>query len=253
MAASEALSASLEDYLETIFHLVIEKQFARAKDISKRLGVNNSSVTNALQALAERKLINYAPYEVITMTTKGKRIAKDVVRRHEALKDFFTKVLAIPETEAEDAACKMEHAISRTVLERLIQFAEFVERCPRGGNKWIKGFGYFCNEGDLRESCENCVTLCLDEINEKKKRRKSNAGEVTMSLNDLEPTERAKVLKVKCRGEMKKRITDMGILPGCLVEVERVAPLGDPIMIKARGYHLTLRKEEAAGIMVEKL
>ncbi|MBU0756340.1 MAG: metal-dependent transcriptional regulator, partial [Planctomycetes bacterium] len=139
MTAPEALSASLEDYLEAIFHLVVEKQFARAKDISKRLGVNNSSVTNALQALAERKLVNYAPYEVITLTAKGKKVAKDVVRRHEALKDFFVKVLSISDSEAEESACKMEHTISHTVLERLIQFAEFVERCPRGGNKWIKG------------------------------------------------------------------------------------------------------------------
>jgi Fe2+ transport system protein FeoA len=45
----------------------------------------------------------------------------------------------------------------------------------------------------------------------------------------------------------------MGVTPGTVVEVERVAPLGDPIDIKVKGYHLSLRKEEAEGIEVELL
>ncbi len=44
---------------------------------------------------------------------------------------------------------------------------------------------------------------------------------------------------------------DMGIVKGTLIEVERLAPLGDPIEIKIRDYHLSLRKEEAADIYVE--
>ena len=43
----------------------------------------------------------------------------------------------------------------------------------------------------------------------------------------------------------------MGVTPGSVVEVEGVAPLGDPIDVRVRGYHLSLRKEEAAGITVE--
>jgi len=56
MQSTKTLSASLEDYLEAIYHIVREKKAARAKDISKRLGVNRSSVTGALHSLAERKL-----------------------------------------------------------------------------------------------------------------------------------------------------------------------------------------------------
>jgi Fe2+ transport system protein FeoA len=50
---------------------------------------------------------------------------------------------------------------------------------------------------------------------------------------------------------MKKRIVDMGMVPGAEVEVERYAPLGDPIEIKIKGYHLSLRKEDASMIMIE--
>ncbi len=44
---------------------------------------------------------------------------------------------------------------------------------------------------------------------------------------------------------------DMGVLPGELVRVEKVAPLGNPIEVIVRGYSLSLRKEEAGGIEVE--
>ena len=68
MTESVQLSASLEDYIEAIYHIIGEKQVARGKDISSRLEVSGASVTEALRALAKKGLINYAPYEVITMT-----------------------------------------------------------------------------------------------------------------------------------------------------------------------------------------
>jgi Fe2+ transport system protein FeoA len=46
-------------------------------------------------------------------------------------------------------------------------------------------------------------------------------------------------------------LIDMGMAPGAVVGVERVAPLGDPIDIKLRGYHLSLRKDEASLVSVE--
>lgn len=165
------LSASLEDYLEAIYHLIAEKQAARVKDISKRLKVNYSSVTGALKSLAERKLVNYTPYESVTLTKKGKDIAKDVVRRHEVLRDFFVKVLYIDEKHADETACKMEHAISPEILERFVSFVEFVETCPRGGATWVKGFGYQCDRNHLQESCEACVSKVMDGLKKKKKKK----------------------------------------------------------------------------------
>ena len=71
------------------------------------------------------------------------------------------------------------------------------------------------------------------------------------NLKNLETGQRAKVLKIISKGETKKRIIEMGVTPGVIIEVERVAPLGDPIEVKIRGYHLSLRKIEAEGINVE--
>ena len=144
MPVSKTLSDSLEDYLEAIFHIISEKQVARVKDISKRLKVNMSSVTGALHALTDKKLINYSPYEVITLTGKGKKIAQDVIRKHEALRQFFVKVLSVDTKLADETACKMEHAVSSEIIERFIKFVDFAEECPLGGAVWIKELGYRC-------------------------------------------------------------------------------------------------------------
>ncbi len=120
------MSDSLEDYLEAIFHIEQAKQAARAKDIARRMNVKGSSVTGALQALARRKLINYSPYDLITLTEKGRKAAGDVVRRHTALRRFFIDVLDADPKEAESGACRMEHALPHGIMKRLIGFVEYL-------------------------------------------------------------------------------------------------------------------------------
>lgn len=246
---SAVLSASLEDYLKAIFRIVAAKQAARAKDISARLSVSNSSVTGALRTLADRGLINYAPYDLITLTPLGQATARDIVRRQEALREFFIKVLAVDADTAEIGACKMEHEIPPAIVERFIQFVDFVEVCPRAGSKWIHAFGYSCRDVS-QEVCAECVRSCLTEI---EGRRNEAPGKARTILNHLKIGQRAKLVRIAGKGELHKRLVDMGLVPGAVVGVERVAPLGDPIEIKLRGYHLSLRKEEAALITVEAL
>jgi ferrous iron transport protein A len=60
-----------------------------------------------------------------------------------------------------------------------------------------------------------------------------------------------KVKKISKDATVKKRLLDMGLVPGVTVEIVGKAPLGDPIEVLLRGYKLTLRKNEAANIFVE--
>jgi len=143
---ADALSASQEDYLEAIFHIVRENQVARVRDISKRLNVKSSSVTGALQSLSERDLINYAPYDLITMKPKGLSLAKNIVRRHNALRDFFIKVLMVTEQDAEEGACKMEHVVSREILDQLIRFIDFMQNASNGSARWSDAFRRYCDQ-----------------------------------------------------------------------------------------------------------
>ena len=138
------LSASLEDYIEAIYHIIGQKLVARSKEIATRLDVSRASVTEALRALSKKGLINYAPYEAITLTDKGKIVAEDVVFRHEALKRFFVEVLAIGPEVAEEGACKIEHSAPPEIIAQMISFTKFIKVRPRGGEDLIDGFAEYC-------------------------------------------------------------------------------------------------------------
>ncbi len=156
-AGQSLVSASLEDYLESIYHIEASNGAARAKDIALAMNVKNASVTQALRSLAEKNLVNYAPYEVITLTKLGKQIALDVVRRHETLEKFLSQVLGLSHAEADENACRMEHSVSRPVLNRLIKFVEYFKECPLSKIRWDDDEGYFC-DGDKsdKKSTETC-------------------------------------------------------------------------------------------------
>jgi DtxR family Mn-dependent transcriptional regulator len=252
MRTGQLLTASQEDYLEAIFHIASDKHAARAKDIAKRLKVNSSSVTGALRVLAEKGLINYAPYDVITLTPEGKIIAKDVVRRHEVLRDFFVRVLRIDPVEADEGACKAEHAFPRSILDSLIKFVEFLDVCPRAGISWMEAFRAYCEGGLNQEECVKCTFRALEDL-KGKRRKDAEQGKTALTLQELKPGQRGMIARIKARGEVRNRILDMDITPGVLVEIEHLHPDTDQLGIKIRGYHLSLRKDDANKVIVELL
>ncbi len=164
---TKTLSSNMEDYLEAIYQIVLEKQAARAKDISDRLGVSGSSVTGALQALAKRRLVNYAPYDIVTLTSAGEDLGRKISRRHEVLRGFFVDVLGVDGKSAGESACRMEHAVSEPILTRLEQFIEFLEHCPRAGFRWSDEFGSFCFREGAAQEYADCVAECLRETEKK--------------------------------------------------------------------------------------
>ena len=73
---------------------------------------------------------------------------------------------------------------------------------------------------------------------------------VSQPLSSLPLGTTALVAEIKVAAEKRARLMEMGLLVGTPVELVRFAPLGDPVEIKVRGYHLTLRKHEADQILV---
>ena len=74
------------------------------------------------------------------------------------------KVLGVDEESADESACKMEHAVSERILQRLEQFIEFIQVCPRAGIHWIDQFGYFCEKPQNPERCRHCIAECFETI-----------------------------------------------------------------------------------------
>ncbi|HUT33784.1 MAG TPA: metal-dependent transcriptional regulator [Planctomycetota bacterium] len=130
---SPELSASLEDYLEAIYHLEREERVARVRDIAARLRVQMPSVTGALRSLASKDLVNHTPYSYVTLTPAGERIAREMVRRHDVLTGFLSDFLGLDRAVAERNACAMEHAIEAQVLDRLVEFVQGARERPGPG------------------------------------------------------------------------------------------------------------------------
>lgn len=152
------LSENLEDYLETILRLEKANKVARVKDIAEMRGVLRGSVTGALKSLSEKGLINYEPYSFITLTRKGAAIAGEITRRHRVIKDFLVHVLQLDQETAEDNACRMEHAMDRAAVDRLVAFIDYVDTCPRTDADWLAGFErHRQQEPEDKPNCKTCL------------------------------------------------------------------------------------------------
>jgi DtxR family transcriptional regulator, Mn-dependent transcriptional regulator len=146
-------TASMEDYLEAIANLGRGGKAVRVKQISDRVGVKMPSVTSALKKLCQQELVEHERYGRIRLTASGQRVAHDVIHRHEALTRFFCQALGIDQQTAEEDACRIEHVISATGVERLAKFVEFMEACPLGGAGFPDKYEYYLEHGTLPEGC----------------------------------------------------------------------------------------------------
>ncbi|MCP4453559.1 MAG: metal-dependent transcriptional regulator [Planctomycetes bacterium] len=244
------LSASLEDYLEAIFWIASIKGAARAKDIAKRLSVKAASVTGALRVLADKQFINYAPYELITLTPEGYDRAQQVIQKHAVLKDFFVEVLGIDAAQADEGACKLEHGLPDGIMERLLAFTEFVQFCPRCRDPWREQFLAHCVERKA-PVCASCLKGCVDTF--EKDQAADQVEEKSLWLSAMQPGRRCIVKRVRNKGALTRRLVEMGVSRGSVIEIDTPGPFGDPVRVKVKGCHLSLRLEEAACIEVQTL
>lgn len=158
MKTKNSLSASLENYLSAIHHIVGKNKAARVKDISQHLNLGPSSVSEALKSLADKQLINYQPYGIITLTDSGEKIAEEIISRHKIICNFLENVLQVDEKLVNENASKIEHGVSEEVLTKFVRFLEFMQTCSCKEPKWIKSFKFYSQNGELKEKCQSCIT-----------------------------------------------------------------------------------------------
>ena len=242
------LSITLENYIKTIGELIKKNKVARVKDIAKLLDVKLSTVTSTLKTLSDKGIINYEPYKYITLTSKGNQIAEELIRKKQILANFFEEILNIPEEDAIEMACEMEHSISSENLEKFQKFLVFLDTCPVGGIDLKEKFKEFQRDSNYIRNCEECINKFLENCPEN-----NIAAENTTTLNKLAIGDKAQIIKVKKNPLLARRFSEMGGVAGSIIRVEKVAPLGDPISIKVKGTELSIRKEEAENIVVKKI
>ncbi|HET7089247.1 MAG TPA: metal-dependent transcriptional regulator [Anaerolineae bacterium] len=113
------LSHQVEDYLKTIYLLQQRAGEASTNAIAETLSVKPASVTGMVKKLAEMKLVRHAPYQGVTLTTAGEKIALEVVRHHRLIELFLMETLGYTWDEVHQEADRLEHVISEDFEERV--------------------------------------------------------------------------------------------------------------------------------------
>lgn len=222
------LSQSLEDYLETIYELVRDNKVARVKEIARLRAVRPGSVSPAMRRLADLGLIRYEQREYIDLTPAGEEQARRVMARHELLLRLLQEVLLMPRGQAETDACALEHALSPLAVERLASLFEFLSQGQGGARGLLDGLHAY-----LADSQATAVR-----------------GHAVKQVGELSEGEAAVVVKV-LDGPQRRRLVDMGLLPGARLRVERIANPEGFVRVSKDGFTLALTVSEAATVLVE--
>lgn len=156
--ASGGLSPSLEHYLRAIYDLEQEKGHARVTDIAERLGVAKPAVSVALRSLRASGLVDHRAYESVHLTEEGTLRAKGVSGKFAILHHFLTEVLGVRGQQAFMDACLMEHYVSPTTMDRLLDLLRFFERDDK--QDILEAFHAYRRTCESDDSCPTCSFHC---------------------------------------------------------------------------------------------
>lgn len=221
------ISSTLEDYLEVIAELVESGGHAHAKDIAGKLKVSMSTVSSALQTLSSRSLITYQPHMPVLLTALGAERAAVIRNRHTALRDFFHHILKASYSDADAAACRVEHALTEELIAKIVLLAEAIGK---------------------REDCAPLRGFLARSMPELSTRTAMDSQ--LIPLSDLREGHRGVVVHVDSTLRSIKKFADLGLVRGSLLQMEGHAPLGDLLRIKVMSSSLSLRKQDASHIWV---
>lgn len=121
------VTQSLEDYLEAIYICQTQNEEVRITDVAAKTGFSKPSVNRAVNTLRNAGLVKHEYYGKITLTKEGRQIAQKIYSRHVNIKNFLINQLGVDEATAEEDACRMEHGISETTMNRLIEYINRTE------------------------------------------------------------------------------------------------------------------------------
>ena len=123
---------STEEYLEAIYRLEHEGPGVSTSGLASELGVAPASVSGMLKKLAGDGYIEHKARGEAKLTAKGLELGARVVRRHRLAECLLTEVLGMSWDEVHPEACRLEHAISAKVEERLVHILGDPQVCPHG-------------------------------------------------------------------------------------------------------------------------
>ena len=134
------LSHCLEDYLEAIYIINIDKKVVRVKEIAGFLKVTTPSVVDAVSKLEKKGLVNHERYGYLSLSKAGNSIAKDIYNKHSYIYKLLNGVLGVDDLNSEEDACGIEHHISKPTLHKIVSFMNFIEENPEIYEQFMDNF-----------------------------------------------------------------------------------------------------------------
>lgn len=125
-------SHSEENYLKTIFHLQQEKGTVTTNALAEKLNARPASITDMMKKLSAKKLLHYKPYYGFSLSTEGKKVAIDIIRRHRLWEFFLAEKLKFNWDEVHAVAEELEHVSSKKLIDKLDAYLGFPQFDPHG-------------------------------------------------------------------------------------------------------------------------
>jgi len=132
MKTHELLSATVEEYLETIYNMSMEDEVVIGARLAQKFGVSAPTVTEMLKRLVRDGYIEMDQRRLVTLTEAGNQAAEAVLRRHRLTERFLVDMLNMPWHQVHEEACRLEHFISGAVEARVIASLNNPTTCPHG-------------------------------------------------------------------------------------------------------------------------
>lgn len=171
MKSGESLSATVEEYLETIYNMSAENVVVIGARLAEKFGVSAPTVTEMLKRLVRDGYIEMDNKRQVTLTDAGNRAAEAVLRRHRLTERFLADMLGMQWHQVHEEAGRLEHFISGAVEERVIASLHNPTTCPHGNpipGSVPSARTYLKDQGAIRLSTlangEKATVLLISEV-----------------------------------------------------------------------------------------
>ena len=164
-------SPTVENYLKQILMISLErdKREVPMGMISESLKVTPGTATSMVKNLEKEGWLTYKSRKGVKLTTSGRKLGMNILRRHRLLETFLVETLGLDWSEIHDEAEELEHAISEKVLERLDEFLGKPRHDPHGHPIPTKGGIIQRHKNRSLLECKEGMTVTIESIDDQEK------------------------------------------------------------------------------------
>ena len=207
-----------EEYLRVIGLAAEQGERATTSYLARRLSVSMPSVTEMLQRLSTKGLVEHKARGQVRLTPEGQRLANSLIRRHRLWENFLVQCLGFSWDEVHEEAGRLEHATSPALEERLVEFLGDLSSCPHGHA--IPG---------------------------------RSALQRALPLSELDSTGSVRIVRIREETpDFLRRLARLDLRPGRVIEVERVSAEDGSVWVRIDGKLKELVADLAGSVMVER-